>query len=38
MTAKAKAAKKAPTKKSGKRDMDGVMALDLSFATPTPAR
>jgi uncharacterized peroxidase-related enzyme len=37
MTAKAKAAKKEPAKKSRKRDMDGIMALDISFAERTPA-
>ncbi len=37
MTTRAKAAKKEPAKKSKKRDMDGVMALDLSFAERTPA-
>ncbi len=37
MTSRAKAAKKEPAKKSRKRDMDGIMALDLSFAERTPA-
>ena len=37
MSTKAKAAKKEPAKKSKKRDMDGVMALDLPFAERTPA-
>ena len=36
MTTRAKAAKKEPAKKSKKRDMDGVMALDISFAERTP--
>jgi len=37
MTTKAKAAKKEPAKTSKKRDMDGVMALDLAFAERSPA-
>ncbi len=37
MTTKAKAAKKEPAKKSAKkRDMDGIIALDLPFAPRTP--
>ena len=36
MSTKAKAAKKEPVKKSKKRDMDGIVALDLSFAERTP--
>ncbi len=39
MTTKAKAAKKEPAKKAAakKRDMDGIMALDLPFAERSPA-
>lgn len=37
MTTRAKAARKEPAKKSKKRDMDGIMALDIPFAERTPA-
>ncbi len=36
MTTKAKAAKKEPARKSKNRDMDGIMAIDLPFATRSP--